>query len=225
MSTWYYQWLNIHCGKWTLWNRSTWVSTWKTRHWVFSVGDRFILWHWKPNIVYPPYIWFITFTLLDFHYIITDHGDLTRPTKRQLQININMITALPPTVPVVNSEIKSWFLRLLSLVCIRRFTTRFLPTRLMRRRMNRQVWLSGLRGKNERKKDLIDWMRASGPRHPGFIASNGRVAGQRTEQSSHFQDQPFLHGHFFSLELLPPKKRIRDAFNAYTLLIMLYTVA
>ena len=109
--------------------------------------------------------------------------------------------------------------------CIRRFTTCFLPTRLMRRRMNRQVWLSGLRGKNERKKDLIDWMRASGPRHPGFIASNGRVAGQRTEQSSHFQDQPFLHGHFFSLELLPPKKRIRDAFNAYTLLIMLYTVA
>ena len=49
-------------------------------------------------------------------------------------------------------------------------------------------------------------MRASGPRHPGFIASNGRVAGQRTEQSSHFQDQPFLQGHFFSLELLPPKK-------------------
>ena len=114
MSTWYYQWLNIHCGKWTLWNRSTWVSTWKTRHWVFSVGDRFILWHWKPNIAYPPYIWFITFTLLDFHYIITDHGDLTRPTKRQLQIN--MITALPPTEPAVTSEIKSWFSMFLSLV-------------------------------------------------------------------------------------------------------------
>ena len=47
-------------------------------------------------------------------YIITDNGDFTRPTKRQLQIN--MITALPPTEPAVTSEIKSWFSMFLSLV-------------------------------------------------------------------------------------------------------------
>ena len=116
-----------------------------------------------------------------------------------------MITTLPPTVPAVTSEIKSWFLRLLRLVLD--------ASRLVSSPLG--LWGAGwivrfdwvvCGEKMSGKKDLIDWMRESGPRHPGFIASNGRVAGQRTEQSSHFQDQPFLQGHFFSLELLPPKK-------------------
>ena len=43
-------------------------------------------------------------------------GTLRDPQKDSYKININMITAQPPTVPAVTSEIKSWFLRLLRLV-------------------------------------------------------------------------------------------------------------
>ena len=43
-------------------------------------------------------------------------GTLRDPQKDSYKINVNMITTLPPTVPAVTPEIKSWFLRLLSLV-------------------------------------------------------------------------------------------------------------
>ena len=149
-------------------------------------------------------------------------GTLRDPQKDSYKININMITAQPPTVPAVTSEIKSWFLRLLRLVLD--------ASRLVSSPLGlwgagwivRFDWVVCGEKMSGKKIWLIEWERAVRV----ILASSPATAESRASEQS--KAHIFKTNHFFrvtfSVSNYYPLKRNSWCFQCLHM-IMLYTAA